>query len=95
MFTLAISASIHPSFSLSLSFCSLPFPHPHPAIPQNTLDQLHVEHEHTERMHRDQRALHERQVADAVGALTQHKAYVAQRLAQLHRRTMRVKDSVQ
>ena len=52
-------------------------------------------YELTERLHRDQRDTAERQVAEAMELLAAHKTFITTRLEQLHRRTMRVKDSVQ
>jgi SMC interacting uncharacterized protein involved in chromosome segregation len=62
---------------------------------QIVLEQLQTEYDDTERLHRQQCDNAERQVAEAMEMLAQHKTYVTTRLEQLHRRTLRVKDSVQ
>ena len=54
-----------------------------------------LRYDDTERSHRQQCDNAERQVAEAMEMLAQHKTYVTTRLEQLHRRTLRVKDSVQ
>jgi hypothetical protein len=56
---------------------------------------LFIRYDDTERLHRQQCDNAERQVAEAMEMLAQHKTYVTTRLEQLHRRTLRVKDSVQ